>query len=161
MKQLLAPSNLEDLKRSGLNDQTIEASGIFTVPPADFKKYRLPAKAISAYAIPYPNSDMIRFRLFYEEGDSGPRYFQQKGSGNKLYIPFSITKEILDDNAIPLYITEGEKKALKACQEGLACVALSGLWNWSAGEKKLLSDFEKINLKDRPVFIVPDNDFEK
>ena len=30
-------------------------------------------------------------------------------------------------------VPEGEKKALKADQEGLACVAIGGLWNWRAG----------------------------
>ena len=67
---------------------------------------------------------------------------------------------ILNNPSIPLCITEGEKKALMACQSGLPCVALSGLWSWkNKGEDKLISDFDLIALKNREVFLVPDNDW--
>ena len=69
---------------------------------------------------------------------------------------------ILKNPSIPLYITEGEKKALAACQSGLPCVALSGLWNWkNKGDDALISDFYLIAFKNREVFIVPDNDWHQ
>lgn len=69
-------------------------------------------------------------------------------------------KSALNDLSIPLYITEGEKKALKACQEGLYCVAISGLWNWKVKDKdELISDFDLIALGGRTAYIVPDNDW--
>src|SRR5206468_10515718 len=47
-----------------------------------------------------------------------------------LYIPPLIESHYWLDPTLPLIITEGEKKALKACQEGLLCVALGGVQNW-------------------------------
>lgn len=87
-----------------------------------------------------------------------PKYLQKKGSGNRLYIP-DFARMHLQDVDMPLYITEGEKKALKACQEGLCCIAIAGLWNWTNGEKQLIKDFDDILLKNREVFIVPDSDW--
>jgi len=159
MKQLLAPAHLEDLKRSGLSDPTIEAMGVFTIPPSEHKKHGLPQKVNSAYAIPYPGTDSIRYRQFYAEGDKGPKYFQAKGSGNRLYIPASITGDLLGNAGIPLNIVEGEKKAARARQDGLLCIGLSGLWNWTNGNGELLPDFDQITLKDREVFFIPDNDW--
>ncbi|MFA5823054.1 MAG: DUF3854 domain-containing protein [Thermodesulfovibrionales bacterium] len=91
--------------------------------------------------------------------DKKPKYIQLKDSGNRLYIPTTV-RSVLNDSAIPLHITEGEKKALKATQEGLFCIGLSGLWNWkNKGSEELISDFNQITLKNRAVYIVPDNDW--
>ncbi len=76
-----------------------------------------------------------------------------------MYIPSKI-KPVLKDVSIPLNITEGEKKALKGCQEGLYCIAISGLWNWKVkNENKLIPDFDQIALDGRTVYLIPDNDW--
>src|SRR3989304_1163899 len=70
-----------------------------------------------------------------------------------------MTKRI---KSIPIYITEGEKKALKGTQEGLPCIAISGLWNWGRKTEngyELLPDFDQIALEDRMVYLVPDSDW--
>jgi hypothetical protein len=74
-----------------------------------------------------------------------------------------MVRAILKDPSIPLCFTEEEKKALTACQEGISCIALSGLWNWPDGseEKNLISDFDLLNLNGRTVYLVPDNDWEQ
>jgi hypothetical protein len=46
------------------------------------------------------------------------KYLSPKGSSNRLYIPPGV-EVVLKDTSKPLYLTEGEKKALKAWQEGL------------------------------------------
>lgn len=161
------PAHLADLRKSGLSNQAILDAGIRSVPPRDIDKipgYATYAK--SAYEIPYPEIGYSRYKMFYDEADkinpttkkSRPKYLQKKGSMNHLYIPPK-AKSILSDPAIQLYITEGEKKALKACQEGLHCVGLSGLWNWSAGNKELIKDFDLINFTGRTIYIVPDSDW--
>lgn len=50
---------------------------------------------------------------------------------------------------------------MKACQDGLPCIALAGLWNWSDGseDKNLIPDFDKVTLRGREISIVPDNDW--
>ncbi len=162
----LAPQHLEDLRRSGISDETITDASICTVPPADISKklgFNIP-EIKSMYEIPYDN-EYSRFRVFYfedsefgKDGKKKPKYLCRKNSGNHLYLP-SRVRPFLCDPSIPLYITEGEKKALKAVQEGMHCIALSGLWNWSNGNKELISDFNQIAFEGRLTYIVPDNDW--
>lgn len=154
--------HLSDLQKSGLSDETIDQAGIKSVSPGQINKrlgFNVPGLT-SAYEIPYPGCNgFSRYRCFYEDGKNGPKYLQRKETGNHLYIPFSLPRDILNDPTKRLYLTEGEKKALKACQEGLPCIALGGLWNWSNGEGGLIDDFNKIELRIREIIVVPDNDW--
>ncbi|MGO9092509.1 MAG: DUF3854 domain-containing protein [bacterium] len=161
----LAQSN--DLKKgSGLSDETIREAELYPVPPHDFNKIFgsfLSKKIESALAFPYPGCDgFTRYRLFppVQTKNGEIKYFQATGTRNFLYVPPGVEK-FFEDVSISVYITEGEKKALKATQSGLWCVAIGGLWNWGDGseEKRLIPDFDKINLKGRTVYLVPDNDW--
>lgn len=164
----LHQDHLADLRKSGLSDETILEAGIESVRPADIDKiFGYETFVKSCYEIPYPGTDFSRFKMFYDEidkidpktGDERPKYLCKKDSGNRLYIP-NKARPILQDLSIPLYITEGEKKALKACQEGLYCIAIAGLWNWKVKDQdELIPDFDQIALDNRTVYIVPDNDF--
>lgn len=167
IKDLFSPRQYEDLMKSALSDETILSAGIKAVRPADINKilgFNIPGIQ-SMYEIPY-NSEYSRYRVFYEpgceldrDGKPKPKYLCRKGSGNHLYIPPK-TRPFLCDPSIELYVTEGEKKALKAAQEGLCCIAISGLWNWSDGNKQLISDFDQIAIDGRLISIVPDNDWQ-
>lgn len=68
---------------------------------------------------------------------------------------------------IPLFITEGAKKADAAISQGLCCTAIIGVWNWRGsneyGGKTALPDWDSIALKDkhdkpRQVYIAYDSD---
>lgn len=157
------PDHLADLKKSGLSEETIKIAGIYTVPPDRISKILgwNPPQVTSALAFPYPGKDFIRLKVFPPYRDKNGhlvKYLQHKGPLSHLYIPPGV-EEVLRDTGSPLYIPEGEKKTLKGSQEGLLCVGLSGLWNWSDGEKNLIPDFDHIALKGRTVYIVPDNDW--
>src|SRR5262249_23655191 len=78
-------------------------------------------------------------------------------------------RPLVADPSVPLLITEGEKKAAKACQEGLACVRLTGVWCWVKARRKgpdgrpigrpqLLDDLAGLPLSGRDVFVVFDSD---
>lgn len=157
----LHPAHLEDLRKSELSDETIKQAGIYSVPPGDInKKLGMNCPDIeSLMAFPYPGCDGFEICKVFPPRD-GLKYIQPKGSSNRLYIPHPV-EGILSDPSIPIHFTEGIKKALKACQEGIPCIGMSGLWNWSDGseEKRLTPDFDKINLWRRIVNIVPDNDW--
>ena len=104
-----------------------------------------------------------RYRHFYsnkeEEKEKG-KYSQLPGTPCRLYIPPTLDKKILKNSTITLIITEGEKKALKAVQEGLHCVAVGGWHNYKIRDtEKLIPDFDKIKWKGREIILVPDNDF--
>jgi len=68
----------------------------------------------------------------------------------------------LGDPAIPLWITEGCRKADSAVSAGLCCIALLGVWNWrgrnSADATIALGDWESIALKERRAYIAFDSD---
>jgi len=184
---ILSPEHRLDLEKSGLLDDTISHARIETVhPPSQITKalgFDIPG-LVSAYRIPFPPFDGYeRFKLFYasgaERGHDGkkkPKYIQRKGTSNRLYIPAPLWESgIMQDINTTLYITEGEKKALKATQEGLPCIAVTGLWNWKKPGLTydvLIDDFDLIlwkesnasvsgssNMFGRKVCIVPDNDW--
>ena len=159
----LAPSHLENLKASGLNDVTINEAKLQSVPPRLINKILgFNAKINSLLEIPYPGTDFSRYKLFppltNREGHS-QKYHQPKGSATRLYVPpgFDCTKSLW-------LVTEGEKKALKATQDGLNCLGLGGIWNFGStngnGKPELIPDLKNIPLKNKTIWIVPDADFK-
>jgi len=71
-------------------------------------------------------------------------------------------RERLSDPNVPLFITEGIRKADSAISHGLCCIALLGVWNWRGsndqGGLTALADWEIIALNDRRVNLVFDSD---
>ncbi len=69
---------------------------------------------------------------------------------------------MLADPAVPVWVTEGTKKADCGAIHGLCIVALSGVWNWlttnSAGGKTALPDWYEVALNNRRVIIAFDGD---
>jgi Domain of unknown function (DUF3854) len=81
---------------------------------------------------------------------------------NGLDIPPRVGK-LLGDPAVPLWITEGVKKADCGAINGLCIVALSGVWNWlhtnTAGGKVALPDLRDVALNNgRRVILAFDGD---
>jgi hypothetical protein len=153
-----------DLQKSGLSEETIQKAGIFSVRPSDIPKLLgfNPQQVESALAFPYPGNRFVRLKVFptFTDKDGHKvKYLQKKGSGVHLYIPPDMDTMMHDPN-VPLYITEGEKKALKAAQEGFCCVGLGGIWNWKeSGKDGLIPEINKIPFLDRRVYLAPDSDF--
>jgi hypothetical protein len=168
----LHPEALEDLRRSGLSDATIVEAGLYTPAPGDLVRLlsgRLADQVRHVLVFPYDvvghgalwrrDDEFIRCKLFPPvSGRDGHtiRYHQRAGTPPRLYIP-AHARAALTDPSVPLLITEGEKKALKANQESLACVAVGGLWNWQAGGRPL-ADLDRIDWCERETLVVPDSD---
>jgi hypothetical protein len=68
----------------------------------------------------------------------------------------------LKNPKIPLYITEGQKKADALATHGACAIALLGVWNFKGrndfGGTTVLADFDFIAWENRPVRIVFDSD---
>ena len=68
----------------------------------------------------------------------------------------------LADPSVPLWVTEGVKKADAAALAGLACVALPGVWSWRGtngnGGKTAISDWHDVALNGRRVILAFDSD---
>lgn len=155
-----------DLQRSGITLETAVKAGLYSIVDSNAIKEHLgflPAGVKSALAFPYEPGGFTRFKVFppfkNAEGKEA-KYLQPKGSPVRLYVPFSGWED-LQLNQDPIYIAEGEKKALKADQDGLRpVVAVAGVWSWKQkGSEDLISDFTRIDLEGRIVFLIPDSDF--
>jgi hypothetical protein len=160
----LAPHR-EDLRRSGLSDETIARSGIYSAPAQQVKDL-LGYGVGAGMVFPYPSSNgakaYVRVRLDRPD-DQGKRYRSPAKVQNHLYIPPTLDVKRLADVSLPLFFTEGEKKCLKAVQEGLTCVGLAGVWSWRTrfpdkGRGVPLPELEALVLAGRVVYIVFDSD---
>jgi len=80
---------------------------------------------------------------------------------NGLDVPPGVGPKLADP-AVPLWVTEGIKKADAAALAGLACVALPGVWSWRGtnvnGGKTAISDWHDVALNGRRVIIAFDSD---
>ncbi len=91
----LHPDHLADLRKSGINDDTIIEFGIYSARPQDISKLVGwdPPGVTSALVFPFhgePDSTRIKpFPLLeYKDGRTA-KYLQRKGSGVRLYVPLS------------------------------------------------------------------------
>jgi hypothetical protein len=158
----LHPLHLADLQKSGLTDETIQAAGVYTVPPDEVGK-RLGGLAngvVSALAFPYPVCDGYeRFKVWREEtaDPKAPKYLQKTGTTNRLYLLPTVDLE----GDPPLQVVEGEKKALALMQAGYQVVGIPGVFNWlikgKDGDSQPIPDLDLVNWK-RPVTILFDSD---
>src|SRR6516165_6028018 len=126
----------------------------------------------AATVIPYleingkTREDFGRLRNHSVVERDGPRFWQQGGSRAAFYLPpgfnwrrlGTTTREVIG-------FTEGEPKALKAAQHGVAVIGLGGMWNFrmriGEGDKTksvLLPDFDWFDWNDRRVELIPDSD---
>jgi len=157
------PDHLADLEKSGITFETATAAGFYSVPSRQTNKimgWNAPVK--SMLAIPYPDKGFTRYRLFppvkCKADDRPQKYHQPQGFGCHLYQPPGFN---LDTDTI--LITEGEKKALKAMQDGLNCCALGGIWNFAYKEDSkpvLIDDLKNITWSGKIAELVPDSDFQ-
>ncbi len=89
------------------------------------------------------------------------KYEVPKGAGTRVDCP-PICQPTLANPSIPLWVTEGQKKADALASRGLCAIALLGVWNWRGrnqwGGTTFLADFDYIALKGRDVRLVFDSD---
>lgn len=160
----LHPDHLAELKKSGLTDATIEAAGIYTVPPSQINKVMgRNAPITSLLAFPYDGTGFERYKLFPSLKDADgqeKKYHQPKGSPVRLYVPpgFACWNS-------KWRIAEGEKKALKGTQEGLNVLGLGGIWNFAFKDDNdvpmLIDELRDVPWQTKNVEIIPDGDFKR
>ncbi len=91
----------------------------------------------------------------------GVKYETPAGTRMLLDVPPRVRPQ-LGDPKIPLWLTEGARKADAAVTAGLACIAVLGVWNWRgtnpAGGTVALADWESVALNGRRVYVAFDSD---
>lgn len=95
--------------------------------------------------------------------DSGKpvKYETPRGSRVRMDVP-PAAAAALPDPTVPLWITEGVKKADAAVSAGLCCIAFTGVDAWrrsdEAGVSGPLPDWDRVNLTGRTVYVAFDSD---
>lgn len=176
----ILPQHLANLRASGLSDETIIRCGFCSVidkgRAARLLRWRGPARDIGpCLAIPFPHAPgYVRLkpdRPRRDGKDKPIKYESPVGQPNRAYFPPD-TLPVLSDPSVPLIITEGEKKAAKADQEGFPCIGLVGVYGWQRkrrpradGElfadrdfRDLIDDLKTVRWRGRTVYIVYDSD---
>lgn len=89
------------------------------------------------------------------------KYETPTGQRNGLDVPPGVGDK-LDDPGVPLWVTEGAKKADAAALAGLCCVDLPGVWSWvgtnTKGGKVAVEDWRDVALNGRRVVLAFDGD---
>jgi len=158
---MLLPRHAQDLEKSGLSDNTIEALGFYSADQWEMVSLLARSRPVGpGLVIPYPGSSPPYFRVKPDDPPlqwgKRPKYLAPKGAGNRAYIP-PRTRDAISKPRKPLLITEGEKKAAKADQEGFPCIGISGVWCFLQG-KRLIADLADIPWARRRVYLVYDSD---
>jgi len=156
------PDHWADLQKSGLNPKSIYDSNICSCPPDLISKILgfNPPGVESALVFPYPGIEFQRLKVFPPQKDKkghSVKYLQRKRSGSHLYFPPNFWDR-LKDASNRIYITEGEKKTLRADQDGVCALGIGGINAWKTSGN-LLPEFSQIPFSGREVRIIPDSDF--
>lgn len=183
MNEHLSATHLKMLRDgSGISDQVIEARGYRTITdekeliPFGFStvQRRTPGLLIPSYSPDGANGfysyrpDFARVitnkRKRNADGSFKQRvvkYETPSGSALRIDCPL-VCRQQMKDNKIPLWITEGAKKADALASHGLCAISLSGVYGYKGknefGGVTLLADWDYIALNVRDVRIAFDSD---
>ena len=149
----------EELRRSGLNFPTMDISGIYSVSREKAQNLLGFDPRSDGLAFPYSGS-YVRIKPdkpFTDAKGKLAKYLSPKGGGNHLYVPPNLSQRDLQDTSVALLITEGEKKALKALQEGFPTIGLAGVWSWK-DQDGIVSELRGVPLEKRVVRVCFDSD---
>lgn len=162
MRHLL-PHHYQQLNSSAISDAVIAERGYESLEKSDaVKEYGFPwfqANAPTLLIPLFPLAKNPNAAEFVSRPDK-PR-LGEKGKPIKYETPADSEvpidcpprcRKYLSDPEVPLYVTEGVKKADSAATQGLCCVALLGVWQFRN------HDWDAIELRRRKVFVVFDSD---
>jgi hypothetical protein len=166
----LAEQHARMLEESGVTPEQANARGYVTV---DTKK-RLQdlritkaGRNVPGLLVPQLRSDGSVWGYQYRpdvprvRNGKAVKYETPFGQRNGIDVPPGAGRQ-LGDPAIPLWVTEGVKKADAATIAGLCCVALLGVWSWRGTNERrgkvAVSDWHDIALNGRRVVIAFDSD---
>ena len=135
---------LDDLRRSGLDAADAAAMGVEYCDAFDPEPKGTVSSAVRvrAYFLPYFDlagkpTGFARARLldpWTPKGEKKPRrYTQPMGTTAHLYfppVPGLDWRKVAKDPAIPVVLTEGEKKAYALAKLGVPCIGLGGVWSF-------------------------------
>jgi hypothetical protein len=175
---MLAQKHLATLAESGITPEYAVLRGYDTITDrqrlTDIHIARAARNCVPGLLIPLLGIDGTTWGYQYRpdeprvNGNGRPvKYETPFKQGNHLDIPPGVAEKLADPN-VPLWFTEGTKKADCGALQGLCIVALTGVWNWKCtngqgGKGVALPDFHDIPFKSandtpRRIIIAYDGD---
>jgi len=167
---LLLPQHQALIDDSGIDPEVALARGYRSVTSkAEMQRLGFSASQARVPALLIPVHDVHGQIATYQARPDEPRirdgkplkYETPRGTRMVLDVPPGCRAR-LGDPSIPLFITEGARKADAAASHDLCCIAVLGVWNWrgtnAQGGKMVLPDFEAIALNGRDIYLVFDSD---
>jgi hypothetical protein len=168
---MINPSHLAMLAASGITPEHAAARGYETIEDrrrlAELGIVKSARNCVPGLLVPQLRADGSTWGYQYRPDeprlrDGKPvKYETPWQQRNGVDVPPDVGAQLGDPN-VPLWITEGVKKADCGAVQGLCIVALSGTWNWlctnSAGGKVALPDWSDVALNGRRVIIAFDGD---
>ena len=154
----------QKLAESAIDVETAELCALTPVTADEFTQYFNLSNPSAGVLIPYFDlegrvcGNFFRLRRIPPHK---PKYVQPSDSSNHAYLPpFMDWKAIAEDPNQPIYITEGEFKAIKGCQEQFAVVGLGGVWSFRSDRAttQLVAELEEFVWAGRTVYIAYDSD---
>lgn len=170
---MLLPQHQKLIDESGISPEVAAARGYRSVETqAELKRLGFAATQCRVPALLIPIYDVTGSIATYQIRPDAPRVDGKRGKAIK-YETIARAKMAIDvppgarlhigDPAVPLFITEGIRKADSAVSLDLCCLGLLGVWNWrgtnDAGGKTALPDWESIALDGRRVYLAFDSDY--
>lgn len=111
---------------------------------------------------PYVRTRRANPDLFSDGNRKGAKYMTPKGAPCRAYIPEKMrrlfqSKAHLDT----LFLTEGEKKAEKACKHGIPSIGLQGIGNFGSQASGLLMDIQDVakTCRINNIVLIMDSDW--
>ncbi|MBU3684920.1 MAG: DUF3854 domain-containing protein [Mycobacterium sp.] len=169
----ILPGHLEMLAASGITPEFAAARGYETITDvARLAELKIVKAAQTLPGLLVPQLRVDGSTWGYQYRPDTPRlskgkivkYETPRGQRNGLDVPPGVAPMLADPN-VPLWITEGVKKADCGAIHGLCIVALSGVWNWiatsSAGGKMALPEWRDVALNGRRVVMAFDGDIAR
>jgi AAA domain-containing protein/uncharacterized protein DUF3854 len=119
---------------------------------------RAPALVIPMYS---PNGELITHQIRPDaprKNDKGKPIKYETPAGSPVHLDVHPSQtERVRDASVPLWITEGVKKADSLVSRGHCAVALQGVWCWQK-DGVSLHEWEDVRLWGRPVCVIFDSD---
>jgi hypothetical protein len=155
---------VEDVIKSGLSPETLSRAQVTIFKDGKDKlKERLGYASFNGHPIlsahkliefPFFNEKgqiiLYRYKLIPSAGDT--KYLHPKGVSPYPYILPEVYA-VKDKPHIVIYITEGEKKALKLLQHGIFAIGLVGVWSFKAGKDSEENEADKAFWRELDAFV--------
>lgn len=167
---MISPEHLATLAASGITPEHAALRGYETIrDPRRLAELGI-AKAgqrTQGLLVPQLRADVSTWGWQYrpdsprERNGKTVKYETPFGQRNGIDVPPGVGP-MLGDPAIPLWVTEGSKKADCAVLHGLCTVSLLGVWSWRGknrwGGKTAVADWNDVALDDRRAILAFDSD---